>query len=430
MTFISGYQTVMQIYKSPSSLVFRAIRLEDGFPVILKVLREDYPTPHEIIRYKQEYHTTLALQHLPGVIGVYGIEKHRKTLVMILEDFGAESLKILQESRHFTIEECLSIAIRIAEILGHIHSANVIHKDINPGNIVCNPDTGQLKIIDFGIASLMSREEPAIKAPDALEGTLAYLAPEQTGRMNRSIDYRSDYYSLGATLYELLTWAQPFSSNDALELVHCHIARTPTPPHDLRSEIPKSVSDIVMKLLSKNAEDRYQSAKGIRLDLEECLASLEACGRVDPFPLARHDIPEKFHIPQKLYGRESQIETFMEAFDRAGAGHREMMLVSGGPGIGKTSLVNEIHKPVTRTERLFCLRKVRPVSAKYPLYRFCCRVQRFDSCGPSRRGDETFPLEAENPRCGGSQRPGDQRSNSRGGTDYRASARGGRRGTH
>ncbi len=353
MTFIPGFQTVMQIYKSPSSLVFRAIRREDGFPVILKVLREDYPAPHEIIRYKQEYHITLALQHVPGVIGVHGIETHRNTLVMILEDFGAESLKILLESRQFSVSECLAIAIRATEILGNIHSANVIHKDINPGNIVFNPATCQLKVIDFGIASLLSREEPAIKAPDALEGTLAYLAPEQTGRMNRSIDYRSDYYSLGATLYELLTGTRPFPSSDALELVHCHIARVPTPPHDLRHEIPEPVSDIVMKLLSKNAEDRYQSARGIKLDLEECLAGLATCGTIDPFPLARRDIPERFRIPQKLYGRESQIKTFLEAFDRAGAGNREMMLVSGGPGIGKTSLVNEIHKPVTRQRGYF-----------------------------------------------------------------------------
>src|SRR5919202_64778 len=341
---LAGYQVLTQIYESANSLVYRGKKEQDNKTVILKVLKEDYPTPQELTRYKQEYEITRNL-NTEGVVKAYGIEPYQRTLVIILEDIGASSLKQLMNGRMgagtgaLPLREFLSIAIKTAEILGNIHSNNVIHKDINPANIVFNPETGQLKIIDFGISTVFTRENPTLKNPNVLEGTLAYMSPEQTGRMNRTLDYRTDFYSLGVTFYELLTGKVPFETTDALELVHCHIAKQPVPPHLLEGgegergrggePCPKAVSDIVMKLMAKTAEERYQSAWGLKADLEECLFQLQANGTISDFPLGSKDISDKFQIPQKLYGRESEVATLLAAFDRVSQGTTEMMLVAG-----------------------------------------------------------------------------------------------------
>ncbi|MBI5568845.1 MAG: AAA family ATPase [Desulfomonile tiedjei] len=347
MISIPGYRTLDTIYESPSSIVLRARRHQDDFPVILKILKPDYPSPQEIIRYKQEYCTTRNLSDVSGVIRAYDLHKYQNTLVIVVEDFGAESLSILKRSTACVLSDALTIAIRIVEILGNIHAAHIIHKDINPSNIVLNPSTGELKIIDFGISTELSRENPGIRNPEVTEGTLAYLSPEQTGRMNRSLDYRSDYYSFGVSLYELLVGMLPFETTDPLELLHCHIAQLPTPPHLLNPTIPEVLANVVMKLLAKNAEDRYQSASGIRADLVECQERLRAYGVIEPFPIASRDVPQGFHVPQKLYGRRRETLTLLEAFDRVSRGRKEITLVTGRPGIGKTSLVREIYKPIT-----------------------------------------------------------------------------------
>jgi serine/threonine protein kinase len=319
-----GYQILAQIYESANSAVYRARREQDDRAVILKVLKEDYPTPAELTRYKQEYEITCSLD-LEGIVKTYGLEPYQRTLVIILEDFGAFSFRQLLDSHiesnsNFSLPEFLKIAIKITEILGQIHSSNIIHKDINPSNIVFNPETGILKIIDFGISTQLSRENPTLKNPNVLEGTLAYMSPEQTGRMNRSLDYRTDFYSLGVTFYELLTGKLPFESADALSLVHCHLAKVPVSPREINSEIPKAVSDIVMKLMAKTAEERYQSAWGLKTDLENCLSQLQKTGNISCFWLASNDISDKFQIPQKLYGREAEIETLLTAFERVAAG--------------------------------------------------------------------------------------------------------------
>ncbi|HEY9854039.1 MAG TPA: AAA family ATPase [Leptolyngbyaceae cyanobacterium] len=348
-----------KIYESANSLVYRAIRESDNQPIILKLLKENYPTPQELARYRTEYEITKSL-NLTGVVKVYDLQKYQNTLVMFLEDFGGESLRVWMQQRSFTLEEFLKIAIATTDTLGQIHAANIIHKDINPSNIVYHPATGQLKIIDFGISTKLTRENPTIKNPNVLEGTLAYMSPEQTGRMNRSLDYRTDFYSLGVTFYELLTGKLPFETTDALELVHCHIAKQPLSPSELNSEIPQLIADIVMKLMAKTAEDRYQSALGIKADLEECLYQLNQNGNISHFRIAQQDISDKFQLPQKLYGREQEIETLLTAFARV-TFQSEMILIAGYSGIGKTALVQEIYKPITEKRGYF-------ISGKFDQY--------------------------------------------------------------
>jgi serine/threonine protein kinase len=336
--------------------VYRAVHKSRHHPVILKIIKEDYPSPSQLTRYKQEYEITRSLQ-IDGAIKVYELLPYKNTLAMVLEDFGAQSLNILSQSQTFSLAEFLSIAIQIARGLGEIHAANIIHKDINPSNIVYNPQTGQVKIIDFGISTKFTRENPTIKNPHLIEGTLAYMSPEQTGRMNRTLDRSTDFYSLGATFYRLLTQRLPFETDDPLELVHCHIAKQPIPPHELNPEVPIAVSNIVMKLLAKTSEDRYQNTLGLKADLKECLTQLQQNGEILDFPLVRYEICDQFTIGQKLYGREAEIETLLSTFQRIaeGTSHRstEMVLVGGYAGIGKSVLVQELYKPITKQRSYF-----------------------------------------------------------------------------
>ena len=352
MITIPDCQTTRKIYESDNTLVYRARRNQDNLPVILKILKEDYPTPEEIVRYKQEYEATCSL-NLKGVVKAHGLERYENTFFIIFEDIGAESLDILMDDKKFTLNEFLAIAIKTVESLGEIHAQNIIHKDINPSNIVFNPETGQLQIIDFGIFTILPHENPALKNPEVIEGTLSYISPEQTGRMNRAIDYRTDFYSLGATFYELLLQKTPFNGTDSMELVHCHMAKEPEPPYEVNQEIPKVVSDIVMKLLAKSAENRYQSAGGIKADLEECLNELGVNGNITTFPLGRNDISDRFQIPQKLYGREQELDILKTTFERVSEGKSEMLLISGRSGIGKTALVQEMYMPVTQQRGYF-----------------------------------------------------------------------------
>lgn len=365
MINIDGYQINTLIYESVNSIVYRGIRQQDNQPIILKMLQQDGPSPQERTRYLQEYEIIRTL-NLDGVIKAYGLEEIEHRLTIILEDFGAISWRqamrtIAPDTQQIIplfLLEFLPIAIQVADILGKVHAANVIHKDINPANIVFHPETKQTKLIDFGISTLLSRQNPTLKPPNVLEGTLTYLSPEQTGRMNRVLDYRTDFYSLGVTFYELLTGKLPFETIDPLDLVHCHIARQPPSPHQLNPALPLVLSDIVMKLMAKAAEDRYQSAWGLKTDLEHCLQQMQQQGDIPHFALARRDISDKFQIPQKLYGRESETAIMLAACDRVaghgnGEGASELMLIGGYSGIGKSVLVRELYKPITRSRGYF-----------------------------------------------------------------------------
>ncbi|MEM7129238.1 MAG: AAA family ATPase [Chloroflexota bacterium] len=357
---LSGYQTTDILYESTNSLVCRALRMADEKPVVLKMLRENRPSPERTAWFKREYQRTHDLssskktnQPMNGVAEAYGLEKFDDRWVMVLEDFGGESLNRLQIAGQLRLSDFLKLAIEITDILGKIHQRHIIHKDINPSNIVWNRSTGQVKVIDFGISTELSREYPTFRNPSELEGTLAYISPEQTGRMNRSVDYRTDFYSLGVTFYELLTGQLPFPTQDVLELVHYHIAQQPIQPHEVRMDIPPLISEMVLKLMTKNAEGRYQSAQGLKTDLTECLLQWETNGQIISFSLGKQDATEQFQIPQKLYGREQETKELLTAFERVSQGTSEVMLVSGHSGTGKTALVQEVYKPITRQHGYF-----------------------------------------------------------------------------
>ncbi|MEP0873070.1 AAA family ATPase [Trichocoleus desertorum AS-A10] len=374
MIALPGVTIQRKSYESSVSLVYRGMNEEDGRALVIKVLKQDYPSPQELTRYRQEYAIIRSL-NLEGVIKAYSQQAYQRTLVTLLEDFGGESLDYWIQQRSgscfMPLDTFLQFAINLTDILGKIHAAHVIHKDINPGNIVLNPDTGVVKIIGFGIATQFSRTNPTFKSPHVLEGTLAYLSPEQTGRMNRTIDYRTDFYSLGVTFYQLLTGQLPFPTTDVLELVHCHIAKQPTPLYELNGTIPEAVSDIILKLMAKNAEDRYQSAWGIKADLEQCAEQLAASGQINYIRLGLQDTSDQFQIPQKLYGRDMETAALLAAFERVTGGSdteierhgdvgsdnvptsAEMLLVSGYSGVGKSALVQELYKPITAKRGYF-----------------------------------------------------------------------------
>ena len=355
MNILNGYRIITKIYESANSLVYRAIRDRDNKPFVLKILKQDYPDPSELTRYKQEYELTRSL-NLDGAIETYDLQRYQNTLLMILEDFGGESLKIAIAKRKFTLEEFLIVSLKIVECLGNIHSAKVIHKDINPSNIVYNHKTKQLKIIDFGISTVLCQENLRIHNFNHLVGTLAYISPEQTGRMNRSLDYRTDFYSLGITLYELLTGQLPFPAKATMELVHCHIAQQPVSPHLLAEKeqyYPKAIADIIMKLMAKTPEERYQSVRGIQADLKICLRHLQASEQIPEITIAQQDISNKFQIPQKLYGREAEVEQLLNTCEVVSHGATEMMLVAGYSGVGKSVLINEVYKPIARQQGYF-----------------------------------------------------------------------------
>ncbi|KPA17202.1 multi-sensor signal transduction multi-kinase [Candidatus Magnetomorum sp. HK-1] len=347
MKKLTGYSVNEELYWSRNTLVYRGERESDGQPIILKVLDKEYPSVSEIARFRHEYDILKELD-IKGVINVLAMESYGNKLFLVMEDSkGNHSLMQIIEQKRFPIKDFLKIGIRITEAIGRIHEKHIIHKDLKPNNIIIHRETGEINLIDFGISTRLADEKQEITSADVIQGTLGYLSPEQTGRMNRSIDFRTDFYSLGMTFYEMLQGNLPFQENDAMGWVHAHIAKIPEQLCDKNNKIPKMVSDIVTKLISKNAEDRYQSAYGLKHDLEKCFKQLQKTGKIEDFSLGQRDIPWKLLIPQKLYGREHEINALMSVFDIVAQGNSEIMLVAGYSGIGKSVLVNEIQKPIT-----------------------------------------------------------------------------------
>ena len=365
MLNLPGYLIRSKIHVGTDTLIYSGIRNSDGAQVVVKVFKSELPRSRDLARLRHEY-AILRNLDLPGVVKAQGIEKIGHGLGLVLEAIDGQSLERALRVQRLELKKALLITIELAKILDQLHAAGVIHKDLKPQNIVVRLDPLTVHLIDFGIAIRLTQETQQAATPGALEGTLTHMSPEQTGRMNRVIDARSDFYSLGVTLYEMLTGVLPFNAADSLELIHSHIAVSPRRPHEVDPAIPKVVSDIAMRLLAKAAEDRYQSGYGLAVDLQECLQQLQEKGRIDDFPLGRKDYSSELRIPQRLYGRSAEIAALLGAFERAGQGAAELLLVTGGAGVGKSVLVHEVHKAIARRGGFFTAGKFDQLNRAVP----------------------------------------------------------------
>ncbi len=340
---LAGYTIQSVIYAVDETVVARACT-EDGEPVVLKYQDSLRPSPELTARWQHEY---AVLQSIDSswVIRALGLKQIERSLVLVLEDFGSTNLVQLIARQPLDLSERLGLAIQLASALSAVHAHGLIHGDISPKNVLVDVASMRIKLCDFGLSSRLDHEQK--RSDDGyLRGTLEYMSPEQTGRTNLDIDYRSDLYSLGVSLYELFSGRKPFRSNDAMTLLHAQIAIMPAPLSDLDPAIPEPLSNLVQKLLAKGPDDRYQSSYGLVRDLTHCSQQWQRFRRIAAFPLAQADIPERFCIAQKLYGRERECRQILSAFERVSQGRAELTLISGYSGIGKTALVSELHKPI------------------------------------------------------------------------------------
>jgi histidine kinase len=377
---MQGYQILETIYQSERVSVIRAIRDLDGKSVVLKALNGDFPSIRDSTRIKYEFELSEKAMGT-GIVPVLELTKQLNKLILVMEDVGGIPLLDYWNSTPKILSIFLNLSIQITQILGNLHGKGILHKDIKPANVLVQKETGKVYLIDLGLASLLQSEEQAPVQPETLEGTLSYISPEQTGRMNRSIDSRSDLYSLGVTFYELLTGRLPFLGTDPLEQVHAHIALSPVPPIEIQPQIPNAISNLILKLLSKNAEDRYMSAKGLQEDLE---LSRELLLNEKPIEFVPGERESRgiFSIPQKLYGREAETSFLLDAFERIsssldripeegdteGYGETKLVLVGGYSGVGKTALINEIHKPILEKRGYFLSGKFDQFKRNIPYY--------------------------------------------------------------
>jgi serine/threonine protein kinase len=338
------------LQKGPDFTLYRG--RQHGNPVLVVALTAEQPSTQGLRRLEHEYSLAASLEPAWAAKPL-ALTRHEGRTILVLKDPGGEPLdRILEQDQGQPLDRIhfLRIAAGLAKALGQVHQHGLIHKDIKPGNVLVN-DAGNVWLTGFGIASQLPHERQTPTPPEIIAGTLAYMAPEQTGRMNRSIDARSDLYSLGVTFYQMLAGRLPFTAADAMEWVHCHIARQPRP---LDEKIPAPLSAILMRLLAKTVEERYQTAAGLEADLRWCLAKWESQGHIDAFALGTHDVSDRLLIPEKLYGRELEIDALLAAFDRVVPnGIAEFVLVSGYSGVGKSSVVNELHRVLVPPRGLF-----------------------------------------------------------------------------
>ena len=372
MLVLSGYENLVQLHSGDRSRIYRGYSLKDAKSVILKVPQSDYPTTEQLQHYRQEYRLTHRLK-LPNIIRSYRLEEQTRTLAIVFEDFGGISLDRLLKSspEGLPLDRFFSLALAITEALGQLHSQNVIHKDLNPKNIVFNAESSVLKLIDLGISHPVNRETFTGASSTKLEGTLAYLSPEQTGRITQPLDYRTDFYALGVTFYELLSGQLPFVSSDAMELVYWHLVKQPPWFRDRTTrQIPEGLEAIVRKLMAKNADDRFQSTWGLKADLEQAQSLWQAQGQVQIFTLGQQDVPDRLQIPHTLYGRDGQVEILRNTWDRVSQTAQplraELVIIQGDAGLGKSALARSLQSTPSGQLREFIVGKFDPFQVTIP----------------------------------------------------------------
>jgi len=366
---IPGFQNIQIIYESNLHLICQGEETKTGRFVVLKLLKSAYPLSDEISKLKRAYDAVHALS-IPGIVKIDQIETYQNSPLLIMEDFGGQSLKTFIDHKPLTIATFLNIAMQLVETLGLLQQAHIIHNNLKTNHIIIHPETTEVKITDFSLSSTQPNDDCSTAALEQLGSSLSYVSPEQTGRINLSIDYRTDYYSLGVIFYEMLTGTLPFPSQDPLELIHCHIAHKPQPPYLIKSTIPKAISDIVMKCMAKTKEERYQGAYGIYVDLQKCWDLRGHPEGIPAFTIGEEDRHETLQISQKLYGRTNELRQLQNLFEQRDPGKLELALISGYPGTGKTALVHEARKMIALEHGYFISGHFDPYKHDLPYYCF------------------------------------------------------------
>ncbi len=362
---LPGYEIVEQLHAGMKTEVYRAYYNGEPQTVIIKVLSDEYPDTMDVAQMRHEYEISRDLV-FEGVVPAQRLEKFRNRLALIFDDHGGHSLAKYIRTQPLGLGEFFEIALQLTTTLAELHQHHIIHRDIKPDNIVIVPGTRECFFVDFSLATAFTYETQEYCNPEVLEGTLYYISPEQTGRMNRAIDYRTDFYSLGVTFYEMLTGHVPFQASEPMELIHSHLAKHPPPPHDLNPDVPPAISEIVLKLMAKTAEDRYQSASGLKADLKECFRQWKAVGRVVNFTPGQQDRSGKLAISSRLYGREEEVELLKTAFQHTRLGPVQLVTVSGEVGIGKSVLAQHIKEWVREKGGFYLFGKCDPQEQGVP----------------------------------------------------------------
>ena len=364
---IKDYTIREMIAEGRHTMIFRAQRKSDQHFVIIKLLKTESIIPKNVEQLTHEYDMLTKL-HSPHVVKAFELLPIQNSLLLVMEDPEAQTLSVLIEEDDLDLLSSLEIAIRISDAVGDIHHQHIIHKDLKPHNILVNKDKTEIKVIDFGIATQLSREVLQTLNPEQVEGSIAYVSPEQTGRMNRPLDYRTDIYSLGVTLYHLFTKKLPFDAESSLELIHLHIAQQPIPPMEVNPAIPKVLSDIILKCMSKEAEHRYHSAYGLKYDLEKCRSFLLETSEIPEFKIGEKDVFDHFHIPEKLFGRHKELNFINQCYNEVWGGETVLLTISGYAGVGKSSLVLEAQKNIASKNGRFINAKFDQFKRNIPYY--------------------------------------------------------------
>jgi predicted ATPase/GAF domain-containing protein/HPt (histidine-containing phosphotransfer) domain-containing protein len=361
---LERYEVGELLAESERNTVRRVRRKRDGARLVIKTSTREFPSVRDSRRLEFEYQLLCKLRG-PRVISAVELERQGGRVAIVLEDFGGERVSP-KGGAGLPIAEFFPLALRVVRAIGEVHAFGVIHKDINPRNILMNPETGEVKLIDFSLSTELGRERERVAHHTGLEGTLQYLSPEQTGRMNRDVDYRSDYYSLGATFFELLTGVPPFSAADVLGYIHCHLSRPAPDPRERAPHVPAGLAALVTKLMSKSPDERYQSTRGLLADLLRCQDEWQTGGDVAPFTLGGEDIPERFIVSQEVLGREAEAAALLAEFEAAVTGPARLLLVAGYSGVGKSTLVSELHRPAVEKRAFFISGKFDPLERNTP----------------------------------------------------------------